>query len=78
MKLTPIKSSAIQAHGHDPATGKMRVQLHNGKIYEYDDVPLEKYAAFTGAASPGSFWNSRIKSAHVHREIQPTPPSPRS
>jgi hypothetical protein len=69
INLTPIKSSAIVAHGHDPETGKMQVQLHNGKIYEYDDVGLDKYAAFTGAASPGSFWNSRIKPHHNHREI---------
>lgn len=72
MKLTPIQSSAIKAAGYDPSTGKMQVQTHRGKIYEYDGVSLEKYAAFTGAASPGSFWNSRIKSGHQHRDITPT------
>lgn len=71
MKLSPIKSSAIAAHGHDPQTGKMRVQLHNGRIYEYDDVGLDKYAAFTGSASPGKFWNDKIKANHNHREIIP-------
>lgn len=72
MKLDPIKgSSAIAAAGHDPATGEMQVQLHNGKIYSYSDVSLEKYAAFTGAKSPGTFWNSRIKTGHQHREIEP-------
>ena len=69
MNLTPIKSSALAAHGHDPETGKMRVKLHNGRVYEYDDVPLEKYAAFTGAASAGKFWNENIKRNHVGREI---------
>jgi hypothetical protein len=78
MNLTPIKSSAIKAHGHDPATGKMRVELHNGKVYEYDDVSLDKYAAFTGAASPGAFWNSKIKAGHPHREIQKAKPPTRS
>lgn len=70
MNLTPIKSSALAAHGHDPETGKMRVQLHNGKVYEYDDVGLEKYAAFTGSMSPGKFWNERIKGAHEGRLIE--------
>lgn len=69
MKMEPIQSSAITHHGYDPGTGKMRVTTHSGKTYEYDDVPLEKYAAFTGAASPGAFWNSRIKSGHQVREI---------
>lgn len=70
MKMHPITSSAIRAHGHDPATGKMRVELHNGKTYDYSDVSLEKYAAFTGAASPGAFWNKRIKGGHMAHEIK--------
>lgn len=69
MKMTPVKSSAITHHGYDPGTNKMRVTTHSGKTYEYDDVPLDRYAAFTGAASPGSFWNSRIKANHNGREI---------
>lgn len=70
--LTPVKgSSAIQAQGYDPETGTLTVQLHNGKRYAYSDVSLEKYAAFTGAASMGSFWNSKIKTAHQHQEIDP-------
>ena len=71
MKMEPIESSAITHHGYDTETGKMRVRTHSGKTYEYDGVSLEKYAAFTGAASPGAFWNSRIKSGHQVREIAP-------
>jgi hypothetical protein len=69
MKLSPIESSMLTAHGHDPATGKMQVQMRNGSVYEYDGVPLEKYAAFTGAASPGAFFNKKIKGAHTGRKI---------
>lgn len=73
MKLEPVKgSSAIQAQGYDPATGTLTVQLHNGKRYAYKDVSPEKYVAFTGAASMGSFWNSKIKSMHQHAELDPT------
>lgn len=71
MKLDPVAgSSVIKAAGHDPATGKMRVHLHNGNTYEYGDVPLEKFAAFTGAASPGQYWNKRIKGAHGQRKVE--------
>lgn len=70
MKLEPIKSSALKAHGYDPETQKMRVQTHGGKVYEYDNIPLERYAAFTGAQSPGQFWNKRIKPHHSGREIK--------
>lgn len=70
MKLTPIEgSSVIAAAGHDPATSTMRVKLHNGKVYEHADVPLEKFAAFTGAASPGTFWNKRIQGKHETKKV---------
>ncbi len=71
MKLTPIQgSSVIAAAGHDPATGKMRVKLHSGKTYEHDDVSLERYAAFTGAASPGAFWSKKINGRHETRKVE--------
>lgn len=69
--LSPIESTALQAHGYDEASQTLRVQLHNGKVYDYHSVSLEKYAAFTGAESPGRFWNSRIKPIHAHTEIDP-------
>lgn len=73
IEMQPIKSSALLAHGYDPETGTLRVQLHNGKTYEYEGVPVEKYVAFTGAASPGAFWNSRIKTGHQVRDVTPKP-----
>ncbi len=79
MKLDPVQgSSVIKAQGYDPATGKLRVELHSGKTYEYTDVSVDKYAAFTGAASPGAFWNAKIKSGHPHREIPKAHPPSRS
>ena len=72
MKLEPVQgSTVIQAQAYDPTTRKLRVQLHSGKVYDYHDVSLEKYAAFTGAASPGAFWNSKIKGFHNHTPVDP-------
>lgn len=70
MKLEPVHgSSVIKSQAYDPETATLRVELHSGKTYDYEGVSLEKYAAFTGAASPGAFWNSRIKSGHNHSEV---------
>lgn len=72
ISMQPIQgSSAIQAAGYDEASQTMAVQLHNGKVYHYDNVPVDRYAAFTGAESPGKFWNSRIKPNHAHAEVDP-------
>lgn len=69
MKMVPIESSMLKSHGYDPESRKLRIQFHSGAVYEHEGVPLEKYAAFTGAASPGKFFNSKIKGAHKGAKI---------
>lgn len=70
MKLTPIEgSSVIKAHGYDPATGRLQIQFPNGSVHEFGDVSAEKYAAFTGASSPGKFFNSKIRPHHQGRKV---------
>ena len=71
--MSEVKSSLVHSHGYDPGTQKMRVRFvkngQPGDTWEYDDVPPEKYAAFTGAASHGSFFQKRIKAAHNGRKV---------
>lgn len=72
--MTEVTSSVIHSHGYDPETQKMRVTLHNkgkpGDTWEYDDVSPEKYAAFTGAASHGTFYTKKIKNMHLGRKVK--------
>ena len=67
--LAPIKSSMFSGHHYDPATRQMTVQFKNGAIHQYDDVPMEKHEAFTGAFSPGQFFNEKIKSNYASRKV---------
>ncbi len=66
--LTEVDSSAIAAHGYDPETGVMRVKFRSGDIYDHDVSP-ETYAAFTGSASLGSFFNKKIRPHAQGRKI---------
>jgi hypothetical protein len=68
-ELTPIESSMFSHHHYDGDTRKMTVRFKNGLMYEYDDVPAEKHAAFTENASPGRFFNEKIKPNHVGRKV---------
>ena len=68
-ELDPIESSMFDAHHYDPNTRKMTVRFKNGLLYEYDDVPAEKHEAFTGNASPGKFFNDKIKNNHMGRKV---------
>ena len=66
MKITPVTgSSMIAGHAYDPETQTMKVKMRNGATYEHPDIPPQTYAAFSGAASPGQFYNKRIKPVHV-------------
>ena len=68
-ELTPIESSMFDAHHYDPDTRKMTVRFKNGLLYEYDDVPIDKHATFTESASPGRYFNERIKPNHIGRKV---------
>ena len=68
-QMTPIESYMLSGHHYDPNTRVMTVQFKNGAIHEYHDVSIEKHTAFTGALSPGNYFNQRIKSNHIGRKL---------
>ena len=59
-----VTSGDVGYH-YDPTTSTLHVEFSNGAVYRVDDVPIDKAEAFTGSASPGSFYNSKIRSNHV-------------
>jgi hypothetical protein len=69
-ELTPIESSMFSHHAYDPDSRKMTVRYKNGTLWEYDDVPIDKHATFTESASPGRFFNERIKPNHIGRKVK--------
>ena len=75
MKLTTIKSSNLHALGYDPTTQVLRVQFKGvgdkaGKVFEYAGVPPTKFAEMQAAPSVGSFFASKIRSAHKAKEVK--------
>lgn len=68
-ELTPIKSSMFAGQHYEPNTRKLTVQFTNGAVHEYDDVPMDKYETFIAGASPGRFFNDRIKPNHIGRKV---------
>ena len=68
-QMTPIESSMLSGHHYDPDTRKMTVTFKNGAVHQYDDVPADKFEAFVGSASPGRFFNDKIKINHLNRKL---------
>jgi hypothetical protein len=50
-------SSAIQAHGYDPATKTARIQFTNARIHEFPNVEPGEYQEFADAESLGRHFN---------------------
>lgn len=68
--FTPITSSLIDGHRYDPNTRVLTVRLKNGLKYAHDDVPIEKHTAMVENASPGGYWNRKIKANHPGRKVK--------
>lgn len=69
-RLTPIDSSMFSHHHYDPDARTMTVRFKkSGQVFQYDDVPIEKHVAFTESASPGRYFNERIKPTHTGRKV---------
>lgn len=61
MEMKTVNSSNLAAVGYDSNSQIMRVEFNNGGIYEYYNVPQEKYEELIVASSVGSYFHHNIK-----------------
>lgn len=59
MNRTQVTSSNIKSIGYDGTT--LEVEFKNGAIWQYKDVPREKYDELMSAPSIGSYFAKNIK-----------------
>lgn len=56
-----VISTNINDISYDEKTRTMSVTFHDGKTYQYFDVPPGVYERFISSASKGSYFAQRIK-----------------
>lgn len=71
--LTPCNSSAIGAHGFDPATQTLFLKFTSGTTYSYPEVSNDIYAALREAESVGRFYGAHIKGKFIALPLPPEP-----
>ena len=59
MLMTAVQSRALASYGYED--GVLAIEMPNGHIYHYRDVPEKTMRAFTEAPSKGSFYAHEIK-----------------
>lgn len=59
--MKPVKSSAIEAIGHDPDAGVLRVRFTNGNTFRYEGVSAAQHTALLNADSVGGHFSEHIR-----------------
>lgn len=59
--MQPVKSSSIEAVGHDPDRKRLSVRFKSGETYHYDGVTADHHASLIGAKSVGTHFQQHIR-----------------
>lgn len=68
MEMKKVTSSQIAAIGYDVGGKKLRIEFVKGTVYEYENVPKEKFDELIEAESVGKVFSAEIKK---HPELYP-------
>lgn len=61
MNRQGVKSSNIKSIGYDAAKHLLEVEFTNGTVYQYKDVPQDKYNDLVSADSIGRYFMQNIR-----------------
>ena len=61
MKREPVQSSNLKSVGYDVDTQILEIEFHDGRIYQYSDVPEYEYERLMTARSHGKYFAKEIK-----------------
>lgn len=67
--LKPVKSSYIDAIGHDPSANQLQVKFKDGSMFIYDDVPAKVHADMLKSDSIGSFFHTKVKTNFTGKKL---------
>lgn len=67
--LTPVRSTAVAAIGHDPETQELHVEYASGARYVYPGVSVEHHNVLLAAPSVGSHLNRIVRTLGKPRRL---------
>lgn len=73
-QFVPVESSNLAAIGFDPykddeLLGVLSVKFKSGAVFQYFDVPAEKFDNFMDSPSKGKFYIANVKGAYDHEKV---------
>jgi lysyl-tRNA synthetase class 2 len=65
-----LDSSVVKAAEYDPESHTLEIEIKNGRLYRYEDVPEDIYTELLNAPSKGSFFNKEIRDHYKTTRVQ--------
>ncbi len=67
MDRESVSSSLIDSVGYDAEERVLEVELQDGKVYRYVDIPESTYEGLMSADSHGRYFNAHVRGHSYHR-----------
>jgi hypothetical protein len=64
-----IESSNLKSAKYDTESKNLVVTFNSGSIYEYNNVPWEKFTKFRMAKSQGKYFNESISRSYKYTKV---------
>ncbi|HEX8266767.1 MAG TPA: KTSC domain-containing protein [Pyrinomonadaceae bacterium] len=65
-----VSSSNLRSVGYDVTESILEIEFHSGSVYQYFNVPQEKYESLMRAGSKGSYFAAYIKDVYRYRRVR--------
>jgi hypothetical protein len=65
----PVQSRNLKSVGYDEKLKILEIEFHEGRIYQYSNVPEDIYSNLMNALSKGTFHHRFIKNNYSYRRI---------
>jgi len=69
IEMHSVVSSNVKEIGYDERSRTLRVGFKSGSIYEYSNVPSEKFRGLRDSVSKTTYLNQHIKGQYPYRKI---------
>jgi len=69
MEMKRVSSGKLRAIGYDAATRRLRVQMDDGSMLEYDGVGAEIWRRLSSAGSPWSIYRDNVEEEFTARRV---------
>ena len=73
MEAPQKESSFIKTYRYDAEHSTLIIEMKNGKIYTYQEVPREVYESMLESVSAGSFFGKNVRGRYTVLVEEPVP-----